>query len=52
MSSSNITALTLATADSAPKQCNYSYPFQTVHEFIDFSQKVRPFFYYGPYVLF
>ena len=27
-------------ADSAPKQCNYTYPFQTVREFVDFCQKV------------
>ena len=25
------------------KQCNYTYPFNTVREFIDFSQKVRTF---------
>ncbi|KAI0744232.1 Rds1 protein [Daedaleopsis nitida] len=30
-------------ADSAPKQCNYTYPFQTVHEFVDFSQKLTRF---------
>ncbi|PGH20068.1 hypothetical protein AJ80_03718 [Polytolypa hystricis UAMH7299] len=25
---------------SAPKQCNYNYPFTTVSEFLDFSQKI------------
>ncbi|RPD54764.1 Rds1 protein [Lentinus tigrinus ALCF2SS1-7] len=29
--------------DSAPKQCNYSYPFETVRDFIDFSQKLTRF---------
>ncbi|KAI0692744.1 Rds1 protein [Cerioporus squamosus] len=29
--------------DIAPKQCNYTYPFETVRDFIDFSQKLTRF---------
>lgn len=27
-------------AETAPKQCNYTYPFETVRDFVDFCQKV------------
>ncbi|KAF1812909.1 hypothetical protein P152DRAFT_458091 [Eremomyces bilateralis CBS 781.70] len=29
--------------DAAPKQCTYNYPFTTVREFVDFSQKLTQF---------
>ncbi|OJT05783.1 Protein rds1 [Trametes pubescens] len=29
--------------DAAPKQCNYTYPFESVRDFVDFSQKLTRF---------
>ncbi|KAI0762131.1 Rds1 protein [Trametes elegans] len=29
--------------DSAPKQCNYTYPFESVRDFVDFCQKLTRF---------
>lgn len=30
-------------ADSAPKQCNYTYPYESVRDFVDFCQTVRTY---------
>ncbi|PYI28417.1 putative stress response protein Rds1 [Aspergillus indologenus CBS 114.80] len=37
------TMLTNILGAAAPKQCNYVYPYTTVHEFIDFCQKLTRF---------
>jgi hypothetical protein len=38
--SGHATLLTNMLGETAPKQCTYNYPFQTVREFVDFNQKV------------
>ncbi|KAJ8199643.1 hypothetical protein LV157_000510 [Aspergillus fumigatus] len=37
------TMLTNILGDQAPRQCVYNYPYATVHEFIDFCQKLTRF---------
>ncbi|KAK2754551.1 hypothetical protein FQN54_006952 [Arachnomyces sp. PD_36] len=37
------TLLTNILGANAPKQCNYNYPFTTVHEYLDFCQKLTRF---------
>jgi hypothetical protein len=37
------TLLTNILGEAAPKQCSYNYPFTTVHEYIDFCQKLTRF---------
>lgn len=39
----HVTVLSNILGASAPKQCNYNYPFTTVHEFVDFCQKLTRF---------
>lgn len=41
--SGHATLLTNMLGETAPKQCTYDYPYQTVREFVDFNQRLTRF---------